>query len=172
MNDSPDQRRRFLLILSGRHPAVDVEELRLACRTLQKVLPKQQKQFARTIGVSGYTVWQARNVATTLCAAFDALESRGLPLTKENFRLLRDDGRRALSDTTCKNNFPPDASLGAEIVPMLVKPWSARGSCRMPGRRKAKLPWRLRLHMAMPTWVHQARGRLGWMMSRLRNGSL
>ena len=164
-----DQLRRFLLILTNvRHPAANVEEFRLACRTLESILPKQQKEFARSIGISGYCVWRARNIACVACRAFDLLESRGLELTKENFRMIRAEEKAAHSDTTQKKHPISKTSMGATIVLMAVEPWRSHRheQCRIP-RAKLKLPWRLRLQMA--PWMQETRGRLRWMMSRLRN---
>ena len=170
LNASTDQLHRFLLILTDtRQPAADVEEFRLACRTLQGVLPKQQQQWARSIGASGYHVWQARNIALVACLAFDELERRGLSLTRENFRLIRNEGRSARGGATPKKVRGPDAGMGADLVLMQVGPWSNSGSCRISNRRKLKLPWRIRLLMATPAWMHEARGRLRWTMSRVRN---
>ena len=71
--------------------ATDVEEYRLACRTFRDVYPNHEKEFARRLGVSRYRVWKARNIAVVASQAFDALESRGLPLTKANFKMIRDE---------------------------------------------------------------------------------
>jgi hypothetical protein len=171
MNDSADRYRRFLLMLTDiHHPAPNVEEFRLACRTLQNVLPKQQKQFAKSIGVSGFLVWRARNIALIACRAFDSVESRGLALTKESLGIIRDEGKVATSGATPRKNSVPDASMGATLVLYAVEPWSNRGCCRISDNRKLELPWRLRLRRAIPIW-DEVRARLRWIMSRLRSGA-
>jgi hypothetical protein len=159
--------RRFLLILTDvRHPAANVEEFRLACRTLENVVPKEEKEFARSIGVSGYEVWKARKIALVACRALDALEGRGLELTKENFRMIIDEGSKAPQKGRIDDSPARMAALAASLVLTQVKPWSNCGSCRIP--RNRKLPWRIRLAMAVP-WVSGARARLRWMISRFRN---